>query len=297
MALLRYIIHLIAALVFLIPSLAEAYDVLIVQSSRNSAFEEALKGFRSLRRGSERVIVLSDYADTDIVRIVREDQPRMVLALGDRALRLSRNVRHTPVISLLALELHNSALNGPNVTGVGMFIPSAQYLSICHGMKARRVGVVYHSSHSAAYLRQARQDASRLGIELVQRAVRAPQQTMAQLTSLAGKVDAIWMLPDAGVVTRESMEAFFRFSQQNHVPLISFAGAYLRLGAAAVLELDRVDMGRQAAELAGQVLSPGGAGVKIRIPRRAILKTNDSVLHSLGISLSQPGGTVLSIQD
>ena len=293
---MRYFIRLIAILALMSPALAEAYEVLIVQSSRNSAYEDVLKGFRSTHRASERLIVLSDYAETDIVRIVREDQPRLVLAVGDDALKATRKVRQTPVIAMMALGIHNQIANRPNITGVGMFISPKPYLSLCKEMKARRVGVVYHAAKSDWYLRLAKQEARQLGIKLVLREVRSPQETMAQLTSLAGEVDTIWMLPDSVAVTRESMEAYFRFSQERQVPLISFADAYLGLGAAAVLELDRIDMGKQAGELA--ILLLNGAAVSdlsISQPRRAVFKTNRSVLKQLGVALQQADNTNISL--
>ncbi len=285
---MRYFIHLIAILALFLPTLAEAYDVLIVQSSRSSAYEEVLKGFRSSRQSSERLIVLTDYAEADIVRIVREDQPRLVLALGDRALKATKNVRQTPIIAMMALGIHDLSRNRPNLYGVGMFIAPRPYLTLLQNMKAKRVGIVYNSAKSEWYLRQARQEARRQNIVLVQREVNSPKQTIAQLSSLAGEVDAIWMLPDSVAVTRETLEAYMRFSQEKRVPLVSFADAYLGLGAAAVLELDRLDLGRQAGEMATALLN-GTSVSKLPMsqPRRAIYKTNRNVLKNLGVALEQ----------
>lgn len=56
--------------------------MLVIQSRRDVGYEEVLKGFRAERTASQRVIVLSDYAEVDIVRIVREDHPKLILAVG-----------------------------------------------------------------------------------------------------------------------------------------------------------------------------------------------------------------------
>ena len=53
---MRRLILLILALATLLPSLAYAYDVLILQSGRNPAYEEALKGFRAGTGVSQRLI-------------------------------------------------------------------------------------------------------------------------------------------------------------------------------------------------------------------------------------------------
>lgn len=281
---MRRFILLILALATLLPSLAQAYDVLVLQSRRDPAYDEVLKGFRSQRHLSERVIVLSDYADADIARIVREDQPGLVLTLGDSALTAARKLRQTPVIALMSLGIHN--LKGAdNISGIGMYASAERYLKLFQGMKARRVGVIHNPAKSGWYLQEARQAAQQAGIELVVREVRDPRDTIAQLASLAGKVDGLWMLPDSTAVTRESSEAYFRFAQEQQVPLASFAGAYLGLGAAAVVEIDRIELGRQANDMAVKMLR-GTTDRSVTKPNRTIIKANYSVLKHLGITSS-----------
>lgn len=288
---MRRLVLLILACAIILPSLAQAYDVLVLQSRRDPAYEEVLKGFHHLHAFSERVVVLSDYAEADITRIVREDRPGLVLAVGDSALATARKLRQTPVIALMALGIHDRRNSPPNLTGIGMFAPTERYLDLFKGMKARRVGVIYNPAKSGWYLNQARQAAQQMGIELVVREVRNPRDTLNRLTELKGVVDALWMLPDTTAVTRETSEAYFRFSQEAHVPVVSFAGAYLGLGAAAVLEIDRVELGRQAGEMAAALLRGGEAGEKqISWPRRTGFRANKSVLKTLGIDVKSDAG-------
>ena len=75
-------IFAILVMATLLPVLAQAYDVLVLQSRRDPAYEEVLKGFNNVLKVSKRVIVLSDYAEVDVVRIVREDQPSLILTLS-----------------------------------------------------------------------------------------------------------------------------------------------------------------------------------------------------------------------
>ena len=298
MAVLRLFIHLIALLALLFPAMAEAYDVLIIQSSRNAAYEDALTGFRSVHRTSERLIVMSDYSEVDVVRIVREDQPRLVLAVGDSALKAARMVRHIPVVSMMALRAAELRSSAANITGIDMQINPRAYLSLCRSMKARKVGVVYHPAKSGAYIRKARMEAEQMGIELILREVRLPKGTPTQLASLSGKVDALWMLPDPFAVTRETVEAYFRFAQSEKIPVISFAAPYLGMGAAAVIEANRVIMGKQTAELAFSLLN--GASVSatpVIPPRAASLKSNHSILKNLGLRLPKTDSALTSLQE
>lgn len=295
---MRRLVLIILACATLLPSLAQAYDILVLQSRRDPAYEEALKGFRAERKASQRVIVLSDFAEVDVVRIVREDRPRLILAVGDTALTAARKIRQTPVIALMALGIHSHYGSQPNLTGIGMFAPPEPYINIFQGMRKRRVGVIHNPAKTGWYLRQARQAAKEADIELVVREVSAPRDTLARLTSLSGKVDALWMLPDTTAVTRESSEAYFRFAQEQGIPAISFASAYLGLGAAAVIDLDRIELGRQAGVMAAAILKGDSpADIPLESPSGHSLKTNPGVLKRLGLAMLLFVNTAFNVTD
>jgi len=282
---MRRLVLCILALALLVPSLAQAYDVLVLQSQRNPAYDEVLSGFNRGQGISKRLVLLSDYAEVDVVRIVREDRPRMILAVGDAALALARKIRTIPVIALMSLDIHRMKSVQANLTGIGMVAPPEQYCNLLRQMKVRRVGVIYNPARSGWYLQQARQAAEQAGISLVLREVTTSRDTLTQLASLAGKVDALWMLPDVTAVTRETTEAYFYFSQQQSVPVISFAGSYLGLGAAAVLDIDRAALGRQARDMVDKLLEGGSDdSMSLRFPKGTILKTNDNLLKRLKIN-------------
>jgi putative ABC transport system substrate-binding protein len=283
---MRRLVLLLVALATLLPALAHAYDVLILQSRRDPAYEEVLKGFHDGPPASERVIILSDYAEVDVVRIVREDRPALILAVGDAALNATRPIRQTPVLAVMALGIHNGNGNRRNLTGIGMFAPPKQYLNLFKNIKARRIGVIHNPAKSAWYLDLARQAATEQGLELVVRTVSTPRDTVVQLTSLAGNVDALWMLPDSTAVTRETTEAYFSFAQQHDVPVVSFATGYLGMGAAAVCDVDRTLLGQQAATVAAELLK--GADItnhQLSFPTGVKIKTNPRALKHLNLKL------------
>lgn len=283
---MRRVMFLILALAPLFPSLARAYDVLVLQSRHDPAYEEVLKGFHSGVNPSERTIILSDHAEVDIARIVREEHPRVIFAVGDAALSASRKVQSIPVVAVMSLGIHNPGYQQPNLTGIGMFAPPQHYMRIFRTMKTRRVGVVYNPARSGWYLRLARQAAEAAGIELVIREVSAPRETIEQLATLAGKTDVLWMLPDSTAVTRDTTEAYFRFGQQQAIPVVSFAASYLGLGAAVVLEIDRAAVGQQANDMAARLLKSNRSDhLPLGFPGGVHLKTNPGVLQRLNIHL------------
>lgn len=264
------------------PVWAEAYEVLILQSSKAPAYDEALKGVRSVHRFSERLLVLSDYTDVDLHRIVREDRPLLIIALGDNAYAAARKIRELPVVVLMAPNYRGGSGGHPAMTGVEISLPPERYLSFFSSMRLKRVGIVGSQAKSGQYIRAAQQLDRRYGIELVVREVGSPREVANQLASLRSNVDAIWLLPDDTAVTRETVDFYFLFSMQQRIPIVAFSTAYLQFGAACAIEINRQDIGRQAGELASSLLN--GADIEKHppvSPRKAVVRTNATILHRL----------------
>lgn len=275
---------LIIAVWLLLPAMAWSYDLLIVQSQRSPAYDEVLRGFRSLARFSERVIVLTDYNEIDLVRIGREENPAAIVTLGDNALAAARKVRQTPVIALMALSYRTGMGGHPAMTGVEVQSPPERYLPLFASLKARKVGIASNTTRSAAYIKQARKVAAGFGIDLVVREVKSSREVSGQLGTLAGLVDALWMLPDSVTANGEAADAHFLFSASHKVPVVTFSSAYLASGAALALEIDRFDIGKQGGEMAASLLDGKRISeISPESPRKTTVKSNLSVLRRLGL--------------
>ncbi len=270
----------------LFPSGGLAYDLLVVQSQRSPVYDEIMRGVRSVAPYSHRVIALNEYSEVDLKRIVREENPLAILALGDNALVAAKKVKQVPVVSLMALGYRAGMGGHPALTGVEVQIPPERYLAVLRAIKAHRVGIIANVSRNAGYLKLAQKIANRNGIELILRDVKSPKDVSAQLDSLAGNVDALWMLPDTSIATGEAADAFFLFSASRRIPVLSFSSNYLASGAAIIIEMDRFDLGRQGGEMVEQILEGNDSTAFVSAyPRKSHLKTNTSILRRLGIPL------------
>ena len=259
---------------------AEAYELLIVQSQRSPVYDEVMRGIRSVRKFSERIVVLSDYSDVDIKRIVREDRPAAVVTLGDLALQSVRKVTQIPVIPLMAVSYRQNA--DDQLNGIEVLISPERYISIFRQLKADRVGVIY-SRKTSVYVRRAQKAAAKAGIELIVKEIASSKDVFTQLSSLKGNVDTLWMLPDAEVVSPLTMEGFANFSMGQNVPIVTYASAFLSHGAAIAVEIDRTDLGRQAGEMIISLLD-GEEPSTSSSPRKVVIKFNHTLLKRLGIS-------------
>jgi|GEM_PF-3521253 len=260
---------------------------LVLQSGKDGASRDAVRGLAASYPGKMRVVVLSEYTDVDVVGLVREVRPQVVVAVGEAAVAASAKVRDVPLVTMLSPCISHRKLPH-NVCALNVVAEPGKYMELFGAMRKRRVGVVYDPDKSGRYLRQAVQTARSYGVTLETMEVHSPQEVQSALEKLKGRVDALWVLPDSTVVSVVNMEAFTIFSMSNRVPVVSYLNQHLHNGAAASLVVDFFDIGRQAGELCLQLLRKGGvgAGGSVIPPRKATLHTNDGVIRKLGITLT-----------
>jgi putative ABC transport system substrate-binding protein len=275
----------ISVVIFAFPGLSSAYDILVVQDQRSHIYDTLLRGFGNGRHFKERVIVLQDFAENDLVKIVREDHPALVLAVGGRALAETRMIRQTPVVSVFSYGITMSN-PPPNLAQVKMLAPVERFAALFRALGAKRVGTVL-SSTASGYAAKASEIFRKAGIHLVIREAGRPGDVAKQLESLKNSADALWLLPDPAIVTSETVEAFALCSLQHHLPLVSFSDAHLKKGAAAAFAIDLEDLGKQAAETAGRIMAGGSPeDIQESPPRKIRLRFNRQVMEHLGLPVN-----------
>ena len=280
----------ITSLISLILSGATAFaaDILVLQGMRVKPFDDALRGFRSACKADSKTVVVTDAEGADIVRIVREDRPRLILAIGADALQRVKKIRDIPIIYLMVLNPEKITGGAKNVVGIDMNIPPEKYLGLMErlNLPKLKVGILYDPAKTGAFVKRIQQTARSRGIEIMAREVRHPREVPELLAEMKGSCNIFWMIPDATVVTPETVEFILLFSQKNGTPVVTFAGKYVDTGALISLDIDGLDLGKQGGEMANRILD----GTRVSdIPnteaRKAVLRVNRKVAKKFGINL------------
>lgn len=285
---LRKIFLVIIAIILLGPAAVHARDVLVIQGLHVKPYDEAFRGFRNACDAEMKRHFLPDLEGTDIVRLVREEKPRLILAIGADALKKVRTIRDVPIVYLMVVTPQPIVKGHRNITGVTMNVPPEKYLDLLTRISPRPkvVGLIYDPEKTGHMVKRAQQAAKARGIELALREVGSPKEVPETLNGMKGIIDALWMLPDTTVITPETIELFLLVSQESRFPVISFASKYVEMGALAALDINSFDQGKQAGEMAANILNGTAvADLPGTDARNATLKVNRSVAKKLGISL------------
>ncbi|MBI5018167.1 MAG: hypothetical protein HZB55_22100 [Deltaproteobacteria bacterium] len=291
---------------------AGAADILIVQSSRIAAFEEAVRAFEQVfgvgiaQVGPKQAqghrlstLVLANHgADTALARTLRARPPDLVLAVGIAALTALGTVPDLPTVYLFVPNPERFASTRRQTTGVSLDASPAASLDALLKLAphVRRIGVVFDPAHGGPLVAEAVETTQRWGITPVTREAHNPGEVPGRLASLKGSVDALWMVPDLTVTTPEVVEAILLFALSGQLPVLTFSEKHLDLGATVSVAFDPAALGEKAAELAAKLLT-GSSASEPPPPARADrfrVRVNPTTAGKLGLAMSEaPSGEVI----
>lgn len=263
--------------------------IVAVQSLKIKPYEEALKGFQSFCNVKIEEILIPEHEEAETVKEIRRIKPDMILVFGVEALSKVKKIKDVPIVYLMVVNPPNTISKQENITGVSMNISPEKQLSLLREVlhEVKRVGLLYDPSKTGYLMEKARHSAESLGIKLVIQEVHNPKEVPSTLDSMRDGIDAFWMLPDTTVVTPETVESLFLFSLENRIPVLTFSDKYLELGAMISVGIDAFDIGRQAGEMAKEILS--GSDIK-NLPRvdarKTVLTLNLKVAKKLRIRVN-----------
>ncbi len=301
----RLLILLACLVASLAPSRAGAADLVLVQSSALAPYEEAraaieahwaqpraLGGVKSIAPISLAVFLLTDYPSLpQLAQKIREERPRAVLAIGREALAFCREQVPAPVVYLLAPEGQELAGARRDILGVSLKIdPVRQLAALGRALPGvQTIGALYSPQHSGAWVKEALLSPVADVQTLLFRKIDASTDFARALAGLGGSIQAYWLLPDQLAATPETVRHLLHFSFARQIPIIAFSEKYLSQGAALAITFDIPDLGRQAAELAGQIA--GGADPAtlpaLSPPRLVRVVANLKILARMGITVNQ----------
>jgi len=267
--------------------IAEAIqEIVVVQSIRANPFEESLKGFKSVFPSRITRIILSEEGEDKLEKRISRSQPHLILAIGQEALLKTRNIRNLPVVYLMVPNPQSVLSGEENISGVSMNIPEEKQINalLTALPDTQSIGLLYDPERSGDIVRRAQAFARTRGVKILAQPVRDAKNVPRLAMAMRRQIDVFWMLPDLTVVTPETVEFFVLFSLENKIPILTFSDKYVEMGAFMSMNIDAVDMGRQAGEMAKRILTGGKADrTRTAYARRAVVSTNMMVAGKLGI--------------
>jgi putative ABC transport system substrate-binding protein len=237
------------------------------------------------------ISIAQKFKDDKVDLIVAISTPSAQAALQvNQEIPIIINAVTDPVAANLAKSWESS---GNNVTGMSDAAPNKQQVELIPRFlpEAKNVGTIYNAgeANSVVQIEVARAACKELGLKLIEVSVSNSSEVLMAAQSLAGRVDAIYIVTDNTVVS--ALESVINVCNQEKIALIVADPSSVDKGALASYGIDYFSLGKRSAEIALKVIK----GVKPSdIPIQTITDPNDlqfvvnlDTAKIIGISVSE----------
>lgn len=188
------------------------------------------------------------------------------------------------------LVLKNTA-PGTNVTGTSDLTPCEAQMDLLRKLvpAATKVGMLYCSSEQNSHFQIALAKAAcdRLGLKYVDGTVSNSNEIQQVVTSLCGKVDAIYSPTDNMIAA--GMATVAQVAIEKKIPTICGEEGMVVAGGLATYGINYYELGKQTAKMAVEILRDGKnpADMPIQYLQNCDLKINEDTAKALGIKIPE----------
>jgi putative ABC transport system substrate-binding protein len=277
-------------------------DVLVVKSDDLEQYDAPIAAFRANTPRPSRIVDIDGSREAgarELGNARRDANVEAVFALGGQAAHLSRlEMPQRPLVFAMVLDWQRYRFTAPSA-GVAVEIPVAALFTRFKLLLPHvdRIGVIHSDGVSSATLADARAAAATLGMELIEQRVRYGDAVPGAYRRMRRGVDALWMLPDPVVVTRENFRYLRDRTRADKIAFLAFSENFVRAGALLSISPNYETMGAQAAalleDLVGDPTSPGSAP-RVQQPLGSKLVINADTAAAVGLELD---ASLLSMAD
>jgi putative ABC transport system substrate-binding protein len=226
--------------------------------------------------------------------MVQTKKYKAICVLGTNPFKkIKDTVKNTPLIFSMVLNVVENGLasgsgaSGQNFTGVSLDMPVKIQLELFKKIvpKIKNVGVLY-TQKSVAIVNEALEIQNDLGLTLFPKKIETSTDVPNAIHSI-GAIDALWIVPDVRVCTKDTLPLILNFAAENKLPILGYADYLVKAGALVAYTYDYADIGIQTGEVILKVLNGENPGaVAITGPRKVGYVINVKTLKYFGMDVS-----------
>ncbi len=248
---------------------AFAQKVAIITTDTLTSTQRSVSGAKSVIKGTFAQVAFTEFLVAYpspkaqvISDSIRSMKPDLILTAGTAATEFAqKNFKDVPIVfssvmyPIVSGFVESFNRPGGNVTGASLSIPPKTQFEYFKMIvpKLKAVGVLY-TDNTESMIPQAKQVAKALDLELVAIRVNGEKELPAAFDSLARNVQGIWSLADPTLFSPQSTKYILINALRRGIPLMGFSRNVVESGALFALDFDYKAVGRQAGEIASQIM-------------------------------------------
>ncbi|MEW6429220.1 MAG: ABC transporter substrate binding protein [Thermodesulfobacteriota bacterium] len=245
------------------PAAAGGARVAVLLSDQEHAYQQPLSHMEAAL--GMRLPVYSLHGDVEtapgIMTELLAGRPELVVAFGAKAAYVAKTwSREQPNLSVLFAMVLNwqryHLRETARVAGIAAEVsPSTQLANLAmFSPQMKKLGIIYSEEFTADVVREIRETAALLDIEVVAEAIRDPREFQLAYRKMTDRVDAFWLLADPLIYTLENVSWLKEQCIKDRLICIGQSENIAKAGMLLAVDPDPASIGEQAAALVRAVL-------------------------------------------
>lgn len=281
-------------LLALLTTALAATDVVLLRSDSVSAYDAPAQAIVQAVQGQGRTIqvvdIQGDRARADqAIRDLSLEPPRAVIALGAKAAYAAHEgVPEIPLVYAMVPTPERYGISGGQVTGVSQEVAPAELMAQLHLFTpdVHRIGMILSTDNAGNDVETAMAAADAAAFQLKVLRVHGERDVRSAYLNMRDDIDALWLVPDAGVITPENFRFLREETVRQGMPIIASSEVLVQAGALMCVSPDYAEVGRQASALALEILAgESPVDLPIQDPARVRVVLNRATLDRLGLEV------------
>ncbi len=280
-----------------IPAIEPSKTIAIIRPDNVSAYKEAVDGFiRALRQHDSGLsLQTSVYESSEEFTAARvhakhANHPTdLIVTVGSSATAdMARNVRDIPLVFSMVLNPTELIGSQGNVVGASLHIPYALQFKMIKEVlpQVKTVGVIYNAARNTATVKDMVRVADQFDLRMRTFSVDSQKDIPDALELVHKEADLLLGIVDNIVYTSQTAKYIINYTIKKQLPFIGISQAYVKAGALCSFVFDNRDIGRQAAELALQILDGTlPAALQNTTPEKLNLAINLRTARIIGVNI------------
>lgn len=232
--------------------------------------------------------------NTNLRTKIMAEEPELIFALGAKAAFIAKlwtkNQQDIPVLFALVLNWQRyQLLDQNNMAGIeAEMAPGTQFINMTMiSPTVKRIGIVY-GEQSATTIAKAQQAADLLGLKLVTKIIKRPQDFRLSVKEIIPQVDAYWLVNDPVIYTLANIDWLEDRCVKEKLVCVGQSANIAKVGLLLAVNPDPAGLGSQAASLANNILlghqTPSQIGVMPPMATEILLNRHTS--RRIGMAIS-----------
>lgn len=282
----------------------KVYNIGVTQLVEHPSLDKTRKGFEKALsdngyKNGENIKIDYQNAQNDIPTAqtiaskFASDKKDMIFAVSTQSAQAAYNTtKDIPIIITAVTDPVEAGLvdtlekPGSNLSGTSDYISVDKNIGLIISFvpDMKNIGVIYNTSEANSKIQvdQLKEYASKNGYNIVEKGVSTSNEINQAMSSLAGKIDALYVPTDNLIVS--SMPIVSKIANENKIPVIACEEGSVSTGALACQGIDYEKLGYKSGEMAVKVLKGEDiSSMPIETLDETNIIINEDTLKALGL--------------